>query len=101
MYKVKTPIKGIVAILKCSTITVEKYLHLLNDYGFCEYDGYAQLCKKVICITTGKQFNSLTEASDKYGIKPIGIYRVCNNLYNRTTAGRLPDGTKLKWKYAS
>lgn len=101
LYKAKTSIKDIMAMLKCSSVTIERYLHLLNDYGFCEYNGYSQLCRKVICTTTGEQFNSLTEASNKYGIKPIGIYRVCNNLYNRTTAGRLPDGTKLKWQYAS
>lgn len=101
MYKAGYMIKDIMNTLKCSHVAVERYLHLLNDYGFCTYDGYSQVCRKVICLTTGEEFNSMTEAANKYGIKPVGIYRVCNNLFNRTTAGKLPDGTRLKWSYAS
>lgn len=101
MYENGYQIKDIMSALKCSNTTIERYLHLLNDYGFCTYDGHSQVCQKVICLTTGEEFNSMTEAANKYGIKPLGIYRVCNNLFNRTTAGKLPDGTRLKWSYAS
>lgn len=58
------------------------------------------LGKKVICITTGKIFDSISEASKFYGLKsPSGIQKVCNNQDSYKTAGKLSDGTKLKWMY--
>ena len=80
--------------------TVSKYLKLLAQHGYCNYKSEEQTKRKVHCITTGEIFNSMNEAGAKYNIKPLGIYRVCNKLFNRTTAGKLPDGTKLLWEYA-
>lgn len=60
----------------------------------------ANRSKKVICLTTNKGFKSITEASQeyaKYNAHLSGIGHVCNG--NRKTAGKLPDGTPLKWKY--
>ena len=50
---------------------------------------------KVICITTGKIFDCITDA---------GNYYKCNNIVpcckeKRKYAGKLQDGTKLQWKY--
>ena len=54
--------------------------------------------QKVICITTGEIFNSMTRASNIYGLKKVAsIYNACNG--NAKTAGKLQDGTKLKWMY--
>lgn len=54
--------------------------------------------KKILCVTTGEIFNSLKEAGDYYN---------CNLIKNmckikkgeRSSCGKLPDGTPLKWKY--
>ena len=51
--------------------------------------------KKVICVTTGEIFNSQKDASNYYK---------CNNIYvcckgRLKSAGKLSDGTPLKWKY--
>ncbi|AIY81127.1 NUMOD4 motif family protein [Clostridium botulinum 202F] len=56
--------------------------------------------KKIICSTTGKKFNSISEAARYYGIKAksnishcaIGIAKYC---------GTLADGTPLQWVYCN
>ena len=53
--------------------------------------------KKVICITTGKTFNSLKEASNCYNVAISNISRCCGGT--RKSAGKL-NGIKLQWKYA-
>lgn len=53
--------------------------------------------QKVICITTGETFNSMTRASNAYGLKQMAsIYDACNK---GKSAGKLQDGTRLKWMY--
>ena len=51
--------------------------------------------KKVICITTGKIFNSCKEAVVYYNVSSVS--RCCRGVLK--SAGKLPDGTKLKWKF--
>ena len=54
--------------------------------------------KTVICITTGIKFNKVVDGGIKYGLKrPNGISLVCKGRQNY--AGKLPDGTPLKWMY--
>ena len=53
--------------------------------------------KKAICITTGKIFNSQTEAAIYYNIAQKDISLCCKG--KRNSAGKLSDGTKLQWKY--
>lgn len=53
--------------------------------------------KNVICLTTGEKFRSIIEASEKYGCNRSDITQCCKG--NRKSAGKLPDGTKLTWKY--
>ena len=55
----------------------------------------AQSKKVVICITTGKIFNSEKEASNYYKCSCISL--CCEGIYK--SAGKLPNGTKLQWKY--
>ena len=54
-----------------------------------------KLGKKVICITTGKIFNSQTEASNYYKCGCVSL--CCEGTYK--SVGKLSDGTKLQWKY--
>lgn len=52
----------------------------------------------VICLTTGKIFDTLTEAGKFYNIKSYNhIATVCRG--RRKYCGKLPDGTKLEWMY--
>lgn len=52
----------------------------------------------VTCITTGITFKSIKEAAEFYNIKsPSTISSACKGT--RKSAGKLPEGTCLKWKY--
>ena len=57
--------------------------------------------RKVLCITTGKRFNCIKEATEYYNMKSntkSNIAKCCNGKYKY--AGKHPDtGEKLKWKY--
>lgn len=63
--------------------------------------------KMVICITTMKVFDSISEAMKEYGIKGSSSIGQCCNGYKIkkgkrikvNQAGRLPDGTPLVWKF--
>lgn len=55
-------------------------------------------CKKVICITTNKKFESVKDAANFYNLKSKGnIVSCCQGKLNY--CGTLSDGTKLIWKY--
>ena len=56
-----------------------------------------KLSKKIICITTGKIFNSQTEAAIYYNVARSNIVYCCRGT--RKSAGKLPNGEPLKWKY--
>ena len=55
------------------------------------------LKRKVRCITTGKEFKSITEAAKYYNAPRCHIGPCC--MGKCKTAGKLPDGTRLKWEY--
>ncbi|WBF81108.1 hypothetical protein FMLHJGGC_00055 [Staphylococcus phage BSwM-KMM1] len=53
--------------------------------------------KKVKCVTTGKEFNSIKEAVSYYNLpKACKIGMVCKG--QREYAGNI-DGVKLQWRY--
>ena len=52
--------------------------------------------KKVICITTGKIFNSQKEANDYYNVAQSAISNCCRGKLK--SAGKL-NSMRLKWKY--
>lgn len=52
---------------------------------------------KVICVTTGRKFDSIEKANRFYDVKAGAISRCCKGI--RKSAGKLEDGTKLVWKY--
>lgn len=55
--------------------------------------------KKIVCLETGEEYNSLREASDATGISKACLSLNCNGHPQQSYAGKLPDGTKLHWRY--
>ena len=53
--------------------------------------------KKVICLTTNEIFDCIKLAAEAYNITPQCITKCCKGEWK--TAGKLEDGTKLKWEY--
>lgn len=53
--------------------------------------------KKVICINTGKIYNSLKEAGMDTNVKPSNISMCCNGKIQ--SAGKMSNGDKRKWRY--
>lgn len=51
----------------------------------------------VICITTGRVFNTATEGTRYYAINQTGVVDCCKG--RQKSAGKLSDGTKLVWRY--
>lgn len=71
---------------------MKKIREKINQYG--KNNPYAKAIK---CITTGKEFDTLKEASNYYNTYSASIRKSClNNYYS---AGKLPNGEKLYWKY--
>lgn len=50
--------------------------------------------KRILCIETKEEFESIAQAANKYG---FGISDYLRG--KQKSAGQLPDGTKLHWKY--
>ena len=94
-----------------------KHLLWLDEYEKCSEDDvqkYLEWCKpnlkrdnlkgknnpiarKVICITTGKIFETIKEANEFYNINCSHISDCCKG--KRNYCGKLKDGTKLVWEY--
>ena len=53
--------------------------------------------RSVICITTGETFDCVKDAGDYYNVAHSSVSHCCRGAYK--TAGKLPDGTPLEWKY--
>ena len=53
--------------------------------------------KTIICITTFRIFYTATEGAEYYECQQTNINMVCKG--KRKYAGKLPDGTKLVWRY--
>lgn len=54
----------------------------------------------VICLTTGRIFFTQKEGAEYYGIKNYkSISLCCRGKERHKTCGKLPDGTKLVWKF--
>lgn len=55
------------------------------------------VARKVVCITTSKEFDTIVEASKYYKCSRGHISSCCNG--NRKTCGKTEDGVPLEWKY--
>lgn len=54
--------------------------------------------RKVICTNTGEIFNYIKEAAKKYNVIDSSISACCKGKLK--SAGKLPTGEKLVWRYA-
>ena len=70
----------------------EKAMQMLKDIN-------EKRQKVVVCIETGDEYSSLREASRVTGINVSNLSLVCNGSPKYSYAGKLPDGTKLHWRY--
>lgn len=55
--------------------------------------------RKVICLNTQEIFDTITEASRKYGITKSGIVQCCNPNCKTSFAGKDANGEQLRWMY--
>lgn len=53
--------------------------------------------RTTICITTKRIFYTAKDGADFYNINPSGVHKCCKGKHK--SAGKLPDGTKLVWRY--
>jgi len=99
-------IDQIAEIIKISRSTILKYLKQGAELSWCNYDSkkiiennlnmmHKNNSKQVICITTREVFDSITNAQNKYNINNISL--CCNG--KQKSAGKLEDGTKLRWMH--
>lgn len=98
--------------LKLSPGTVYKYLKYGAKLKKCNYTKEESLkvghkkciggnnvsSVKIICITTGKQFDAISDGARYYNIKHSGHISDCCKG-KRNFCGKLEDGTPLKWMY--
>jgi len=68
-----------------------------KTYKLEKLDELHTTVKKVYCETTNETFESMYKASKKYGVDVSGISSCCKG--DCKSAGKLPDGTKLKWSF--
>lgn len=57
--------------------------------------------KPIYCVELDMIFKNAKEAGEYTGVISSNIISVCKGRKNHKTAGKLPDGTKLHWEYAS
>lgn len=68
---------------------------LINRLGESNYNNYNS--REVYCITINKKFDSIREAEEHFNMGRSNISSCCKG--EREYAGKLKDGTKLKWIY--
>jgi len=86
-------------ILHLSTNTICSYLNKGNKLGLCEYLGFENRFKKVICLNTGEVFDLLKNASEYCGLNGSAhIIDCCKG--KRKYSGKHPiTNQKLQWQY--
>lgn len=95
--------------LKKSVDTIANIIKVGKELSLCEYDADVEQKKfiyvahetnkkPVICITTGKEFESINEASKFYGLNPKAL---SNCLVGRSKSSGIDKETnqKLYWKF--
>ena len=102
-------ISRLAKLFKLNKTTIKKYLKQGAELSWCDYNfeqqkadnlktKYEKISKKVICLTTGEVFNSLTDASRYYKIDNSSLSKCCKNKILST--GTHPETNKpLRWMY--
>lgn len=70
-----------------------------NNPGYGKHGKFNPRSKSVICITVKTIFYSVQDASVFYRTGRANISKCCKGNKNYAYAGKLPDGTKLVWRY--
>lgn len=96
----------------CNKKNSNKSANGLHFLWFDEYEKmtqediciYLEKCKsihnrKIICITTNKVFEKITDGGKEYNISPRSIRYAINHYRGQKHAGKLDDGTQLEWMY--
>lgn len=90
--------------LKVARNTIREYLKECSKYNLCNYDpkiarekSKERCSKKVICLNNLKVYNSLSDVKRELGLSTSGLAKCCKG--ETKNCGKLPDGTKLYWKY--
>ena len=102
-------IKEIADKLQINRFTVQRYLKLGAKLKWCNYNAKQesekradllskQQSKKVICLTTGKIFDSMAEARIEYGTGINGISCCCRGI-QKTSGIYSLTGELLTWAY--
>ena len=84
---------------KMSQKDLDNYFEWANSVRYNRLSGKEHpTSKSVICTTTGKIFDTMTDGAKFYGICGASlIARCCKGITK--TCGKLSDGTKLQWQY--
>ena len=107
LWENNTSIKEIKNKFKISDVTIRKYLKQGVLLNWCNYNGKEEQIrngknnsksKKVICITTKKNFTHIQRGAEFYSINPRSISTCCKD--KAKSAGIHPiTGEPLKWMY--
>ena len=81
--------------LKSEQKYIEKYNSISNGYNVSTGGGVGY-CKQLICITTGKIYNSVAEAAQDVNVSSSSISHCLHG--DQFTAGKI-DGIKLEWRF--
>lgn len=93
--------KKIAVIVGIHPVTVSKYLKQGAVLGWCDYNADAERRKggggsdpiRVTCLTTNEEFDSMAQASLKYGVQSASISKCCS--------GKLKSTGGLVWVYSA
>jgi hypothetical protein len=86
--------------LKLTQTTVRKYLKSGFAINKCTYniqEEKERRKRKVICITTGKIYESISKAAEENGLTLKALHRCCNSKFKRL--GNAETGENLIWMY--
>lgn len=110
--KTKEEMDEIKLKLRASKLGKNNPMYGKNSWDYMDEDGKRKRIEKqikssskpVICITTKRIFLNAKVASEYYSIGNSDIHKCCKgykdkNNYKHKSAGKLPDGTKLVWRY--
>lgn len=82
-----------------NSISNLEWVTALENHTHSTNTGLQKKTKSVTCITTNKVFDSAVEAAAFYGVGRPNISACCAG--RRNSAGSLPDGTKLTWRFTN